>query len=119
MKTRVRIILKLLRHETAVDRFRELVTTIDRALHARLVRDVFELAAESFDQLHFLDCETARDAENNTVATRHSHECQPDACISCSRLDDGRAGFEQPLLLSVENHPQRRAVFNRSAGIEP
>src|ERR1043165_1977936 len=95
------------------------MTAIDRALHTSLVRDVFELAAESLNQLHLLFGETARDAEDNTVATRNSHECEPDACISGGRLDDGGAGLEQPLFLGVENHPQRRTIFDGSARVEP
>src|SRR6185437_7839790 len=54
MKTRVRIILKLLRDETAVDGGREFVAAVNRALHSRFVRDVFKLAAERFNQLHLL-----------------------------------------------------------------
>src|SRR5215217_2116439 len=119
MKTRVRIILKLLRHETAVDRVRELVTTVDRALNSRLVGDVFDLTAEGFDQLHLLDCVASRDAENNTVAARNSHECEADAGVAGGRLDYRGAGFEESFFLGIENHPQRRSVFNRSTGIKP
>src|SRR3954452_19163937 len=94
MKTRVRIILKLLWDETAVNRACELVTAIDRALHSHFVRHVFELAAESFDQPHLLFGKATRDAEDNTVATRNSHECEPNARVSSCRLDDSGAGLE-------------------------
>src|SRR6185436_1707908 len=94
MKTRVRIILKLLRHTAAFDGARQLATAIDRAFHACLVRNVFNLTAERFDQFHFLLRESARDAENNTVTTRNSHQREPDACVSGGWLDDRRAGLE-------------------------
>ena len=95
------------------------MTTIDRALHSGFVRHVFDLAAERFDQLHFLDRKAARDAENNTVTARNSHQREADSGVSGGRLDDGRARFEQTFFFGVENHAQRRAIFHRSAGIQP
>src|ERR1700752_3020388 len=74
MKTRVCIILKLLRHKAAVDGGGQFVTAVDRAFHASLVRHVFDLATESFDQLHLLDRKAVRDAEDNTVTACNSHE---------------------------------------------
>src|SRR6185295_17507451 len=104
MKTWVRIILKLLWHEATVDLAAEFVATVDRALHAGLVRHVFNLAAESFDQSHFFNRETFWDAENNTITTRDSHQRETDSGIAGGRLDDGRAGLEQAFFLGVENH---------------
>src|SRR5215213_3280324 len=93
MKTRVRIILKWLRHKAAVDRSGKFVATINGALHSGFMRNVFNLTAESFDELHFLFRKASRDAENNTIATRHSHESETDSGIAGSGFDDRRAGL--------------------------
>src|SRR6185369_14844682 len=119
MKTRVRIILKLLGHKAAFDTRRQFLATIDSPLHSRLVRYVFNLTAERFDQLHFLDREAVWDAENNTVTARNSYEREPDSGVSGRWLDDRGARFQEPLFLGVENHAERGAILDRSARVEP
>src|SRR5215208_1182954 len=119
MKTRVRIILKLLGHKAVVDGPGQFVAAVDRALHTRFVRHVLNFAAEGFNKLHFFLGKASRDAEDNTVTPRNSHQREPDSSVSRSGLDNRRAGFEQASVFGVANHPQRRAIFDGSAGIKP
>src|SRR5262249_22756388 len=89
------------------------------ALHSRLVRNVFDLTTESFDQLHLFDCKAARDAENNTITARHSYESKTDAGVAGGGVDDRRARVKQTFFFGVENHAEGSAILYGTAGVHP
>ena len=56
--------------------------------------------------------------EDDLVAPGRPDPGEADAGIAAGRLDDGRAGGEDPFLLGILDHRQRDAVLDASAGIE-
>jgi hypothetical protein len=117
VEARVGGVLELLRDEAAGGLGGQRARAADGALHALLGRDVLDAPAERLHNLHLLARVAFRHAEHDAVAARRADEREPDAGVAGGRLHDGRAGFEDAAPLGVEDHPERRAVFDRPARV--
>src|SRR5882724_10538303 len=118
MKTRVRLILKLLRDETAFNISCQLPRTLDRTLHSSFVRHIFKLATQHFDEFHFFCCKTVRYAEDNAIASCDANQCQPNPRVSGRGFDNGCPGTQSALFFGIQDHPQGSSVLNRTSRIE-
>src|SRR5215470_3630001 len=119
MKAWVCGILKLLGHKTAVNLFCQVVTTIDCSLHSGVLRHVLYFAPEDFNQLHFFDCKSSRDAQNHAISLCDADECQTDTSVSSRWFNDCRTRTQFTLALRLKNHSQSCTILNGTTWIHP
>src|SRR5437588_2388017 len=110
-------VLELLWDEAAGRLRRQFARAAHRALHPLLPRDVLDPPAQRLHDLHLLARVAFGHTQNHAVAARDPDERQTDPGVPGGRLDDGRAGSEDAAPLGVQDHAERRAVFDRAAGV--
>ena len=111
-------IRELLRDVGAGNRRRELVRSIDGALHAVVLRSEHDRAAEGLHHFLLFDGEIFGDAEDDFVAHLRAGERQSDAGVARGRLDDGGARSELAASRGALDHAHADAVLDREAGVE-
>ena len=115
---RVERIRELLRDVRIRDVARQLFRARDRAFHPGVFRRQLDATAERFHHFPLFRREVFGNAEDDFVSHARTGEREADAGITCGRLDDRAARFEQACFRGALDHPDSDPIFDRAAGIE-
>ena len=111
-------VLELLEDDAAGDAVAQGFSSSDGTFHAVLTRCETYLGAIGFHEVAALYAHGLRHCEDEVVALDGADEGEAYACVAAGRLDDGGAGLEDAVSLSILDHGQRDTVFDAAAGVE-
>ena len=90
----------------------------DSTRHAVLTRGETHFGTVGFHEVSTLHAHGFRHGQNQVVALDSADQRQSDTSIAAGGFDDGGAGLQNALLLSVLNHRKSDAVLHAAAWVE-